>query len=362
MTAIKDIVWSLDDGFGDAKGFDGENTILVPNYIKPVGRVYADDDFDIAPEERIISEIYDDRGNSEKLIVGLGALEKEKGNDWNGAIEFKHMDVDFKPFLSTCLGLMAEPYPDEVTVRMLVMGLPVDEHEKEERKQYLKKLAVGTHTVTITKGLEEPFTRTVHVKDVLIYKQPMGTVYYYVFDENGKFKPDSIADDFIVVSDIGARTHNIYACKEMRKEDDYLGSSESGIYSAYEFVRDQLANQGIHVTVAQLVSRLKTKEINGYDFSPLLDKAYARLASTIIKEIATKVQQSRDTINRIIFTGGGSEVLRKYLTPLISSVFKKQKISWGDRFTTAKGYRNAGIRALQNRKKSSFRLTGSVKG
>ncbi|ALA07136.1 putative ParM [Brevibacillus phage SecTim467] len=373
---LRELVWAMDDGFGDDKGFDGEETLLVPNYIKPVGRIYTDDETsDISPDERIIAEVHEkikqprikfedaegefpaDQYRTEKYIVGIGALEKEKGSDWNGSLEFKHMDVDFKPYLSTCLCLMAERYPEEIEVDLLVMGLPVDEHEKGDRKTFLKSLAVGTHHVTITKGNEEPFTRIVHVKDVLIYKQPMGTVYFYVFDDMGKFKKDSIAEDFNVVSDIGARTHNVYACKEMRKEDDYLGSSESGIYSAYEFVRDQLANMDIKVTVAQLVARLETKEINGYDFAPLLDKAYQRLASTIIKELTTKIQQSKDTINRIIFTGGGSEVLKEYLLPLAKAVFKKQEIIWGDRFTTVKGYRNAGVRAILNKKKSPRQIT-----
>lgn len=352
-TLVQENVWAMDDGFGDDKGYDGMRTLLVPNYIKPLGRMYSDDEAaDIDPDERIIAEVQDEYGRTEKFIVGVGAMEKEKGSDWNGSVEFKHMDVDFKPYLSTCLCLMAEDYPeDRVIVDMLVMGLPVDEHEKDERKKFLKNLAMGEHTVTITKGYNEPFTKTVIVKDVLIYKQPMGTIYYYVFDENGKFKSNSIADDFNVVSDIGARTHNVYACKGMVKEDDYLGNSESGIYSAYEFVRDQLAAQGIDVTISQLVARLKTKEINGYNFAPLLEKALQRLASTIIKELATRVQQSKDTINRIIFTGGGSEVLRRYLEPMAKSVFKKQEIVWGDRFTTVKGYRNAGVRALANKRK-----------
>jgi plasmid segregation protein ParM len=353
MSMTNEMVWAVDDGFGDDKNFDGEETMIVPNYIKPISRTYSDDDvMDLKPEERIIAEIHNvEKGTKEKYIIGLGALNREKGADWNGSLEFKHMDFDFKAFLSTNLCLMAEPYTDEVEVDMLVMGLPVDEHEKEARKLHLKQLAMGVHRVTITKGNQEPFTRTVTVKDVLIYKQPMGTIYYYVFNEEGKFKNDSVADDFNVVSDIGARTHNIYACKEMRKEDDYLGSSESGIYSAYEFVRDQLAEQGISVSMTQLVSRLKSKKINEFDFSGLLDNALQRLASEIIKELTTKVQQSKDTINRIIFTGGGSEVLKKHLQPMAKVVFKKQEIIWGDRFTTVKGYRNAGVRALANKKK-----------
>lgn len=356
---MNETVWAIDDGFGDDKNFDGETTMLVPNYIKPIGRTYSDEDaLEINPDERIIAEVHNiAKGTTEKFIVGLGALEREKGSDWNGSLEFKHMDVDFKPFLSTNLCLMAEGYPDEVDVDMLVMGLPVDEHEKDERKKYLRDLVIGEHKVTITKGNNDPFTRSVMVKDVLIYKQPMGTIYNYVFNEDGKFKQDSIADDFNVISDIGARTHNIYACKEMRKEDDYLGSSESGIYSAYEFIRDQLAEQGITVSVSQLVARLKTKKINDFDFSDLLDKALHRLASTIIKELASKVQQSRDTINRIIFTGGGSEVLKKYLLPMAKQVFKKQEIVWGDRYTTVKGYRSAGVRALANKKPSRTRKT-----
>lgn len=354
---MNELVWADDDGFGDGKQFDGEYTSLLPNFIKPIGRTYSDnDDDDINPDERIIAEVHNvEKGTSEKFIVGLGALNKEKGTDWNGAVEFKHLDADFKPFLSTSLCLMAENHPEEVDLDMLVMGLPVNEHEKMERKKYLKDLAIGEHKVTITKGRNEPFTRSVFVKDVLIYKQPMGTIYYYVFDEEGKFRKDSIADDFNVVSDIGARTHNIYACKQMRTEDDYLDNSESGIYSAYEFVRDQLANEGIHVTVSQIVARLDTKKVGDFDFSGLLDRALHRLASTIIRELSTKVQQSRNTINRIIFTGGGSEVLKAYLLPMAKQVFKRQEIVWGDRFTTVKGYRNAGVRAVRSAKKTVTR-------
>lgn len=356
MSLLAEKIWADDDGFGDGKMFNGEDTWLVPNYIKPLGRTYSDDDLsEVAPDERIIAEVHNQDGTTNRYLIGLGALNREKGVFWNGSLEFKHLDFDFGAYLSTTLCMMAESEPDEVDVDMLVMGLPVKEHEKQDRKQHLKDMALGRHKVTIKKGNEDPFTRTVNVKDVLIYKQPMGTIYYYVFDENGKFKNDSIADDFNVVSDIGARTHNIYACKAMQKEDDYLDSSESGIYSAYEFVRDQLAEQGIEVSVAQLVARLKTKKINDTDFSDLLDTALKRLASTIIKELSNKVQQSRDTINRIIFTGGGSEVLRKYLEPMAKAMFKKQEILWGDRFTTVKGYRNAGVRAQQTLKKKSAR-------
>lgn len=358
ISVIPDIIWSLDDGFGDYKGFDGTDVTLIPNFIKPLSRIRVkDENEEINPDERIISEVFDNRrNNSELYIVGIGALEKEKGGDWNGSVKFKHLASDFKAFLSTVLCMMAEPYNDVVDVDMLVMGLPVEEHEEEERRETLVKLAKGQHTATITMGNNEPFTRTVNIKDVKIEKQPAGTIFDFVFNDEGKFKEESIIEEFNIVSDIGARTHNRYGMKGMRQQDDFLGTSNSGIYSAYEFLQSKLASEGRPVSISQIVAHLDSKKIGNFDFSAMLESAFDRLASTIVQELDTSIQESRESINNIIITGGGSEVLKPYLEPLLKKLFKNQEIYWGTRFTAAKGFRKFGVRVISNKKGKSAKV------
>jgi plasmid segregation protein ParM len=80
-------------------------------------------------------------------------------------------------------------------------------------------------------------------------------------------------------------------------------------------------------------------EFEKYDLTPIIEKSHERLAYEIKTVLDTMFVNAYGYVSHIVFTGGGSEVLKQYLKAL----FHKQQLIFLDRYATARGLRKYGL-------------------
>lgn len=328
--------WSLDDGYGDVKGCNGDNTLLLPAFVTKY-RPLQKSDFGtekIDPFSHVTVEL-----NGERFLVGRGALEQDTTLSWTGG-ENKHLDINFPVLLFGSLALMAGDNK-AITLAPLVMGLPVKASESEERHATLKKIALGKHNVVVS--LADGTTKEVNitVKDLLCKKQPFGSFCDLLLDKTGNIANRKLAQQFTVVVDIGARTLNVYTLDALQPIYDLCDTTNDGVFSAYEIVKSQLETR-LNTTIpdGRLPYIINRGEIKGMNIKPFIDMGYKILANKIATKIETLLVNSWVMVDRIIFTGGGSVLMKEHLY----KAFADKNATFLDRYATARGFYKYGVR------------------
>jgi plasmid segregation protein ParM len=98
-------------------------------------------------------------------------------------------------------------------------------------------------------------------------------------------------------------------------------------------------NAGFNVPTGKLPLIVREGEFEKYDLTPIIEKSHERLAYEIKTVLDTMFVNSYGYVSHIIFTGGGSEVLKQYL----KSLFHKHQLIFLDRYATARGLRKYGL-------------------
>lgn len=329
-------VWVLDDGYGDNKCSTGDKNIILPsNYTnwKPMNK----GDFGNKYENTLDYVAVEFNGG--KYLVGKSAM-KQGDSHWYGGAN-KHEDPSFKIFLNACLGLMANSPREEVD--LLVMGLPVESEQEGRRHALLESMVVRDHQMKLTLGDGSEFTREVGVKNLIVKKQPFGSLCDVMLDDEGNIIEKDIAKGFNVVVDIGSRTLNVYTLDNLEPISSLCFHTNDGMYTSYMAVNEYIQHKLKHsVPTGKLPLIMQEKSIRDIDLSPVIDKSYEMLAYEIKKVLETKFINSWAMVNRLLITGGGSELLKPYLCKMMMD----KEVIFLDRFANARGLRKYGMRQI----------------
>lgn len=328
-------IWCLDDGYGDNKLYNGKSSYLIPSHATHWRPKMKSDMKEVNKDA--LSYIGVDV-DGVKYLVGQGALEQDASIHWSGG-ENKHVDKIFPILLKTCLAVLAEGITKPV-VEPLVMGLPVKADEKEDRHELLQKLVVGNHVLTLSLMDGAIHQKEVYIKELVTKKQPFLSFCDVILDKKGQIKEETVAGQFNVIVDIGSRTLNIYTVDALDPITDLSDTTTQGIYTAYEMVADFIEEEfKFRVPTGKMPNFVKKKTIKGMDLTPVIDRAYSVLANEIVRTVQTMFVDSWAYVDRVIITGGGSELLKPYLENAfpVSPQFL-------DRFATARGGWKYGIR------------------
>lgn len=329
-------IWCLDDGYGDNKLYNGKQEFLIPSHAtswrqKMKSEIKDNDSTDILAYIGVEVE-------GVRYLVGKGALEQDASVHWAGG-ENKHVDQIFPVLLKTCLAVLADGINNPV-VEPLVMGLPVKADEKEDRHELLQKLVVGTHEVSVNLTGKWSPTRRIYVKELVTKKQPFLSFCDVILDKRGQIKEETVAGQFNVIIDIGSRTLNIYTVDALDPITDLSDTTTQGIYTAYEMVADFIEEEfKFRIPTGKMPNFIRKKTIKGMDLTPVIDRAYSTLANEIVRVIHTMFVDSWAYVDRIIITGGGSELLRPYLENSFPVTPK-----FLNRYATARGGWKYGVR------------------
>lgn len=344
MTQYNGNVWCYDDGYGDNKCVTGEKQFIIPsNYSewRPLQR----DELD--KKDRSALDYISVEFNGGKFIVGKSAMKQDSSNSWFGG-ENKHEDRGFPIMLNACLGLMANAPSEKVDC--LVMGLPVESDENDSRHALLASRVVRPHNMRITLGDGSEFVREVSIENLIVKKQPFGSLCDIMLDDEGNIIEKDVAKGFNVVVDIGSRTLNVYTLDNLEPIKDLCFHTNNGMYTSYmnvgSFVKQKI---GYEIPTGKLPLYVNSKAVKGIDLTPVINKSFEINAYEIKKVIETRFINSWAFVDRIIFTGGGSELLK----PWLSNMFQSKEVIFMDRFSNARGLRKYGVRHIVKQKPKS---------
>lgn len=333
---MKPTVFAFDDGYGENKFTNGEQSFIIPN-LQTKFRPRPTNDFETVipqPTDFIVAEI-----NGEKYVVGQGAEEIDSNIEWIGGNN-KHLDLGFPIILKTCLGMLAKE--EKTIVDKLVMGLPVKEFRKQERISQLEQSILGKeHFVKLEYANGVKVNRKVIVKDLNIKMQPFGSLCDIVLDKNGEIIDYETARGYNVIVDIGARTLNLLTVNELKEVPDLSTNTNHGMFYAYDMINEYLQhNHKQTIPTGQLPTVVKKGRVGNDDITEQVRMSYEILANQIKSIVETMLVNHWSLVNKVIFTGGGATILKKHLTRLFTdkqTVFLSQE-------SNARGLHKHGMR------------------
>lgn len=365
------VVRAIDDGYGDLKAYngvvngevnDGERLnhweyfkrtgcLLMPSHvILDVGqRGFTGFDIDDKDPLSYVKVKYKGR----RYLVGLGAVKQDDNAKWIGE-ENKHNHMFFPVLLATTLGLLAQT--EKEMVDLLVMGLPVKAEKDASRHEQLRNLVIGKfHEVEITLADGTVLNRSVAVKELLVHRQPFGSLCHLMLGEDGSFRKRDLAKECTTIADIGTKTFNIYTLDRLENLEKLSDNTNDGMMESYRRInQDILENTGSEVPEGKLPEVVKLGKVDGFDLAESKEFHFELQAQIVCTELNKILTNSPSQINNIIWTGGGVEVLKQYIPTKIDKRLANKNIYYLGRFATVKGLRNFGMhKIMASQKKAS---------
>lgn len=345
------VVQALDDGYGDFKFDSLGNPELVPAFVTSF-RKKGDDDFSTGKTKDIryvAAEV-----DGVKYVVGDYAMKLDPNIKWTGG-ENKHSDNKFPILLKTALGLMCSG--NKGTVDTLMMNLPI-KYDTEDRRKALTDIARGTHEIAISADGVNFSKKIITVDEVVIKKQPFGSLCDIMLNSVGDIEDYNVAKDFNVIVDIGARTLNILTVSALDPVPELTTQTSDGMFTSYMQVGSYLEQKfGGLIPDGKLPLIMKDKSLRGLDLTPLIDRVYENHANTIINTLDKLFINSWNFVSNVIFTGGGAEVLKPYFLnklPGVNTVYL-------DRYSNVRGLRKYGLRASKKKQVNVSATIGNRK-
>lgn len=331
------IVRSLDDGYGDVKYQGKDEVKLLPSFVTTF-REKPNDDFSRGRDNRhqpyIASEV-----NGLRYVVGDYAAKLDPNVKWVGG-EDKHSDSRFPILLKTSLGLMTSRRQE--VIDLLMMNLPI-KYASEERREKLENLVKGNHQVGISYDGKTFSQRDITVENVSIKKQPFGSLCDLILDEKGEITNFELAKGFNVIVDIGARTLNVLTLDALEEQPTLTTQSNDGMFEVYRQIGDYLELEtGGMIPDGKLPKIIRDREVKNLDITSLINRAYENHANSILTTLDRILVNSWGFVTSVVFTGGGSELLKDYIYKEASK--RNIHVFFLDRFSNAKGLRKFGIR------------------
>ena len=341
-------VKALDDGYGDVK-YDSRGTAaLIPSFVTSFKEKPKDDFSNKNGLQYIASEV-----DGSRYLIGDYAAKLDSNIKWTGG-ENKHADYRFPILLKSTLGLMSTGNSEVIDT--LMMNLPI-KYDTNERRKVLTDIARGTHQVGISTDGQNFVQKVITVENVEIKKQPFGSLCDVILDNSGELKETEIAKGFNVIVDIGARTLNILTVDALEEQPELSTQTNDGMFVSYNQIGDYLERElDVIIPDGKLPNIIRTKEIKGRDISPLIEMAYQNQANNIQIILDKILINSMGFVTHVIFTGGGSELLKPYLENVFNG---KVPVIFLDRYSNVRGLRRYGIRICKRnikRKKITIKV------
>ena len=218
------------------------------------------------------------------------------------------------------LGLAAiAPYAEHGDPIRLVTGLPISFFRKY--KDELSAVLEGRHPVTTFNARGEPEEKSIYIEKVRVIPQPFGSLFNLMLDSQGKPAQPRFVSEKIGVIDIGFRPADFAVADKTRYSERGSLSTDSGMSLAYGAIASVLHEKsGTQVELHRLHDAVARGSIKirgqSFDLAPMVQQAYAQLASRIAAE-ANRLWADEWDIDCIVLTGGGGLALAPQLMPLL---------------------------------------------
>jgi plasmid segregation protein ParM len=184
-----------------------------------------------------------------------------------------------------------------------------------------------------------------------------GVAGYYdlVLNDDGSFNEnikDAIADDTVVIVDIGGRTTDIVTFRAGKIDFSKSVTMDIGCLNVEDSLRENLQSElkcydipqtAIKKTIENQGIYISTK--NEFDFSKILNESKRELASNIVNRLKAIVKNTID-LSLVVFIGGGSILVKDDLKALFDE--KYIKFSKDPIYANARGMRKLATRGISH--------------
>jgi plasmid segregation protein ParM len=226
----------------------------------------------------------------------------------------------------------------ELTIRQLVLGLPMNTFA--ENRDALRDLATGEHMLPDSR--EPGAYRRVTVQKTTVIVQPQGALV-----SNG-LEDRSLGDGWAVVVDAGGGTLDWYVAKGRQPNWNRSGAHPKSMIACANAVADRINPvwRDNFDIIERIDKAIRTKAPifktgnRSYDLAP-----YAKDIEDVLRESTTKLISTvgtLDSVDRIIFTGGGATVYYEYFRQQFPEYSAAMVIDSDPVFSNVRGFQVAG--------------------
>ncbi len=200
----------------------------------------------------------------------------------------------------------------------IVTGCP-SVNKGTELEAEIQRVFNGRHVVTINGK-----TKTIQVNQVTVLPQPLGTIFYLYFNDEGHVVNRQFEENYVGIIDIGSGTTDLDGVKELKRQWDDTATIQIGIFDAYkkiakyinrmnpnanaspQMVERHLLNPEIDMNTYKISNRAKPVDITNYR-----NEVFREMAEDLINHIQ-QMWPNRTKFDAIYLTGGGARPLSKY--------------------------------------------------
>jgi plasmid segregation protein ParM len=222
----------------------------------------------------------------------------------------KYLSSDTELLSSTALSLTSEHM---FTVGSLVLGLPVNRMSMAKSViEAYKGKRLGLKLSFF--GEAEQSVKQSQIENVVVVSQPHGTLLNLLLDDNGQIKNKELAKSGVGVYDIGYKTNDGIVFQNLQAIGRLSIGNKKGMFVAYEQIRNMISDryEGMEIKQYEIPEIIKRGRVRGHNISDIVNESFFNLASNIVMDVKTSWGDAWE-VDRIVFTGGGAELLKPYL-------------------------------------------------
>jgi plasmid segregation protein ParM len=298
----------IDLGFGFVKTTDGHQDYIFPSVVgagldltyRSELTTYVD------PIQNLIVTI-----DGKKHFVGDLAIRQSEIVS-RSLSENHAQEKNTKVLLLTALALYVQNESEEFNI---ITGLPPSYYLAN--KEILVSLIKGTHRITINLDGSD-CEKTIIVNNVKIIPQPMGTLFYKLFDAKGVIADKELSRSKAGIIDVGFRTTDFSVVDKLEYIDKLSYSTPTGMANAYALIAEYLRNQfriyKENYELEEIVQKGRIKVAGKvHSLEQIKKDVFEQVSAKILTEM-NSIWDIRE-MDLILLSGGGGKMLADFLLP-----------------------------------------------
>lgn len=303
-------VVGIDVGFGYTKAFNGENSVIFKSVLGDATQI------------QFKSSLGPDRSDSNLHVTldgksyFLGRYAESQSNVREFTLDQDKLISDFVKVLAiTAIGVCCK----NSTSLNVVSGLPVGFLTRDYKR--FADLITGRHEIIFHNDDKKDVTRRIHINQVHMIPQPVGSIFNLLMDDSGKINDQDLSQQKIGVVDIGFKTTDFSIFDRLQYIERSSTTLDTGISKCFSVIANKLRQEsGVDIELYRMFDFMEsgTIKIRGkeYNLTNLKKKVYTHAATAIAADVNRLWENDWD-IDSIILSGGGSMELAPFIQSLV---------------------------------------------
>jgi plasmid segregation protein ParM len=334
-----------DLGYGQVKALSGDLRVkflsAVGTPISDFGRVAA-----ITSEDELLQSLtitYEGK----KYYIGHNAII----NSRNGRLTLRQNKAesdDNKIKFITSLALLTRE-DQEYGEFDIITGLPVLEYKNQKDALYNMIYSDGKpFEFTMHYGPKE-IKKVIKTNYVKVISQGEGAFYDFVLDNKGGIIPERAAqvNGLVMVVDPGYRTTDIVTMENGRYIEPLSDQFNKGVNQIHqEMLRLVMERLNIKKELKDMDEIARSGKLyhnmHEYNLSKIIADAAKPFAEDLIESLITVSNDQLGSMQRLILTGGGSEIIHPFVKELLDGIIEVELMP-GAEFCNVSGYYKYGL-------------------